>query len=159
MRRIAALLFLPLMAAAADAEWQIPPGHYEFVPELSPPPGYACRETWTIGTDGTLRFESGQQQSIMQIGYEDHWLAGRVLVVTPVSTNGLPDCNGNRRDPADHRVRRFDIGRLDDGTISLCHLPHFPEVRQIEDENGDPLPGMPAPQPGSCPGALRPVGR
>lgn len=158
MRWFLALPLILLTAAAPpDQLQQIPPGRYEFRPLLPVPPGYACREVWTITADGTLHFESGQQRTVMRLGYDDDWLAGRVAVFTPAATNGLPDCNGNRRDPADHEERRFEFTREADGAIRLCHLPFMREERGTTDEDGTPMPDWRPPEPGSCPGRLYPV--
>jgi len=150
-------LILLIAAAPPDRQQQIPPGKYEFKPLLPVPPGYACREFWTITADGTLHFESGQQRTVLRLGYDDDWLAGRVVVFTPVETNGLPDCNGNRRDPADYDERRFKFDREADGAIRLCHLPIVREGEGTVDGNGDPMPGGMPPEPGSCPGRLHPI--
>lgn len=54
-----------------------------------------CTETWTFGEDGQMLVSSGEERVTKRYRF-DHDRIGHWLVATNVSTNGLPDCMGNR---------------------------------------------------------------
>ncbi len=109
-----------------------------------------CTEVWRFNADGTAQIESGEER-VTKSWRTAESDGDRWLYTTPLSTNGLPDCGGDRADPASfpREESGFVLMFFNSGVALTCAPPETIEgpdgkpVRYVSDE--------------SCWGSLAPV--
>lgn len=81
-----------------------------------------CREVWSFGADASLTVTSGQEVTTKRYRSEvdDD---GRWLVMETLTSNGLPDCMGNRTEAVPSGERRTYMMRRNSGSIVVCGPP------------------------------------
>lgn len=116
-----------LAAALLLTAVQPPPitlsGDYRFeTMDRGPDNRPVCTETWSFGADDTLTVTSGQEVVVKRFRTEvdDD---GRWLVSENLSTNGQPDCMGNRSQGVTPGERRTYLMRRNSGSIVVCGPP------------------------------------
>ena len=90
--------------------------------DLRPEGQPVCTETWTFGADGAMTVESGQE--IVQKRYRFETDAdGLWLLAESLSTNGEPDCMGDRSDGVRPGERRTYLVAFNTGSVVVCDPP------------------------------------
>jgi hypothetical protein len=98
-------------------------GDWAFTTRDTGPDGQpVCSETWTFGPDGAMTVEGGQEIVQKRYLFEND-ADGLWLLAESVSTNGLPDCMGNRADGVPSGERRTYLVPFNDGAIVVCDPP------------------------------------
>jgi hypothetical protein len=86
-----------------------------------------CTETWSFSEGGQMLVASGEERVTKSYRFE-HDRIGHWLVSASVSTNGLPDCMGNRTPSVSNEERRTYLLPFNSGIILVC-----PEPARLED--------------------------
>lgn len=81
-----------------------------------------CTETWSFGEGGQMLVISGEEQVTKRYRF-DHDRIGHWLITTNVSTNGLPDCMGNRSASVSSDEQRTYLVPFNSGVIMVCPEP------------------------------------
>lgn len=81
-----------------------------------------CSETWTFGLDGAMTVQSGQEVVQMRHRFETD-SDGLWLLTEALSTNGEPDCMGNRAEGVRPGERRSYLVPFNDGAVVVCDPP------------------------------------
>lgn len=98
-------------------------GDWAFTTRDNGPDGRpVCSETWTFGPDGAMIVESGQEVVQKRYRFETD-SDGLWLISESVSTNGLPDCMGNRSGGVTPGERRTYLAPFNNGAIVVCDPP------------------------------------
>ncbi|MFM5930236.1 MAG: hypothetical protein ACKOPQ_04950 [Novosphingobium sp.] len=109
--------------ALAKAAIGLAPGSYAFVTNDLVDGKPVCTEQWDFAAKGKMTVYSGQEISRSTYRFERN-RDGEWLVTTYVSTNGQPDCMGNRvTDPPVGQVRRTFLLRFKGGGATVCPPP------------------------------------
>ena len=117
---LAALLTPPAHAAPLAFD-----GPYRFnTTERGADHNPVCTETWTFAAPDRMTVNSGQEVVENRFRIEND-RDGDWLVTKRLSTNGAPDCMGNRAGPiaADESEHRLSILRFNNGSILVCPPP------------------------------------
>jgi len=97
-------------------------GAYEFRTHDRKNGAPVCTERWTLGADGIMTVQSGQELVHQKYRLE-HDSVGDWIISTFIDSNGKPDCMGRARTESPKGEERIYWFAMNDGTINVCAPP------------------------------------